>query len=86
MSKVLERPVRAATCNSGHYLNGRNPGRSCRRRNGGIAPIAVVPPTVWICAVGLAFTSTSPCRFGARGARSLVLGRERVYELAGERA
>ena len=21
----------AATCNSGHYSNGRNPGRSCRR-------------------------------------------------------
>ena len=41
--KVLERPVRAATCNSGHYLNGRNPGRSCRRRNGGIAPIAGIP-------------------------------------------
>ena len=29
-------------------------------RYGRNAPIAVVPPTVWICAVGLAFTSSSP--------------------------
>jgi hypothetical protein len=33
--KVFERAVRATTCNSAHYLNGRNPGRSCRWRNGG---------------------------------------------------